>query len=213
MTPVNADAAPFKFDLDLSQNALTLEERLLELQATHAAALARHKVELQAAKKEGEKIGRTSSEARSAETLSAHLQKVVKSAADLLASRKKMHTNLEQQASKMALSIGKYLANAALKKAPHAEIEAMLCGAIGDLSDVPNLILYLPEITAEEVKPRLVELLDEQGFAGRLIVKTEADWTEADVRLVWADGELVKDSNAADAILQKEISNYFGDKT
>lgn len=212
MTPAKADTALFKFDLDLSENALTMEERLLELQARHAEALERHKAELQTAKKEGEEIGRKSSEAIAAQALTAHLQKVVKSAADLLSARSKMHNSLERQASKLAFSTGKYLANAALKKAPHAEIETMLNNAIGDLSNVPHLILHLPEITAEKVKPRLVELLDEHGFAGRLIVKTEADWTEADVRLVWADGELVRDTNEAEAVLQKEISSYFGDE-
>lgn len=212
MSPVNADAAPFKFDLDLSQNALTMEERLSELQAVHATALERHKVELQTARKEGEEVGRTSSEAVAAEALTAHLKKVVKSASDLLSTRTQQHNRLEKQASAMAFSIGKFLANAALQKAPHAEIEAMLSSVISDLSDVPHLILHLPQNTAEEVKPRLIELLDEHGFSGRLIVKTEAEWTEADIRLVWADGELVRDLSAAEAVLQKEISNYFGDE-
>lgn len=213
MSPVKADAAPFKFDLDLSHNALTMEERYEELQALHAETLEKHKVELQAAKKEGENIGRTSSEAVAAQALTAHLQKAVKSASDLLASRSKMHETLERQTSKLALSIGKYLANAALKKAPHAEIETMLTDAIGDLSNVPHLILHLPQITADDVRPKLIELLDDLGFAGRLIVKTEPDWTEADIRLVWADGELVRDLSQAEAVLQKEISSYFGGET
>ncbi|MEP0521148.1 MAG: hypothetical protein ABJO09_17085 [Hyphomicrobiales bacterium] len=212
MSPANADAAPFKFDLDLSQNALTMEERFKELQVLHAETLEKHKVDLQAAKKEGEEIGRKSSEAIAAKALAEHMQKVVKSASGLLSSRSKMHETLERQTSTLALSIGKHLANAALKKAPHAEVEAMLIDAIGDLSNVPHLILHLPQITADEVRPKLIELLDDLGFAGRLIVKTEADWTEADIRLVWADGELVRDLNQAEAILQKEISSYFGDE-
>lgn len=212
MTPAKADAALFKFDLDLSQNALTMEERLQALQVLHAEALEKHKGELQAARKEGEEIGRTSTEAVAAQALTAHLQKVAKSASDLLSSRSQMHNRLEQQASKLAFSIGKYLANAALKKAPHAEIEAMLDAAIGDLSNVPHLVLHLPQITAEEVRPKLAEFLDGHGFAGRLIVKTEVDWTAADIRLVWGNGELVRDMTEAEAILQKEISNYFGEE-
>lgn len=212
MNTIATQATPFNFDLDLSQNALTMEEQFSELRKAHDEATLRHEMELKNARQEGEATGRASTEAQAAEALSKHLSKVAQTASRLLSTRDDMHKNLESQASQLAFAAGQFLARAALKNSPHAEIESLLATAMNDVSEVPHLVLHLPEGTAAEVEPRLMSLLDQHGYGGRLVIKSEANWADQDIRLVWADGELVRDQQASEMMIQKQILSYFEGK-
>lgn len=202
-------STPFRFDLDLSNNAMTVQERLAELEAERVALEAKHSTELAAVRKNSEAKGRESAEAVAAKKVADDVAKIAKSAAALLGTRDKLSQNLENDACELAYTIGTYLAETALAKTPFAEIEALLKDAMDMLSVTPHLVLYLPMETADEIKPQVTRLLDENGFSGRLIIKSERDFNSSDVRVEWSEGQLVRDLEAAKAILREKINHYF----
>ena len=203
------DSVPFRFDLDLSANALTLQERLKAMEADQMALQAQHSTELAEARADSEAKGRASSEAAAAKQMAEEVARLSGRAAELLAMRDSLGEQLEREACDLAYTIGCHLAETALAKTPFAEVEALLKDALAALSDTPHLILYLPEQIAEAIAPQVTGFLDEKGFSGRLIIKTDPDWTLADLRLEWSEGHLVRDRSEAEAALRETITNYF----
>lgn len=202
-------STPFRFDLDLSENAMTLQERLNALDSKNIALEAKHATELVDARKESEAKGRESTEAVAAKKSADDVAKLVKNAAALLSARDALSQKLESEACELAFTIGTHLAETALAKTPFAEIEALLKDTMDVLSDTPHLVMYLPLQTADDIKPQLTRLLDESGFSGRLIIKAEREFTSSDVRLEWSEGQLVRDLEAAKAVLREKINQYF----
>ncbi len=209
MTETVSATTPFRFDLDLSQNAMTVQERLAALEAERVALEAKHSTELAAVRKTSEAKGRESAEAIAAKKVADDVARIAKSAASLLGARDKLNHKLEHEACELAYTIGTHLAETALAKTPFAEIEALLKDTMDVLSDTPHLVLYLPLETADDIKPQLTRLLDESGFTGRLIIKSERDFNSSDVRLEWSEGQLVRDLEAAKAVLREKINHYF----
>ncbi|MEH6727111.1 MAG: hypothetical protein V7703_13195 [Hyphomicrobiales bacterium] len=209
MTETVSAKTPFRFDLDLSQNAMTVQERLVALEAERVALEAKHSTELAAVRKTSEAKGRESAEAIAAKKVADDVARIAKSAASLLGARDKLNHKLEHEACELAYTIGTHLAETALAKTPFAEIEALLKDTMDVLSDTPHLVLYLPLETADDIKPQLTRLLDESGFTGRLIIKSERDFNSSDVRLEWSEGQLVRDLEAAKAVLREKINHYF----
>lgn len=202
-------STPFRFDLDLSKNAMTLQERLNALEIESLALENKHSTELADAIKDSEAKGRESAEAVAAKNSADDVATLVKSATALLSARDASAQKMEREACELAFTIGTYLAETALAKAPFAEIEAMLKETMDVLSDTPHLVLYLPLQTADDIKPQLTRLLDESGFSGRLIIKAEREFANSDVRLEWSEGQLVRDLEAAKAALREKINQYF----
>lgn len=209
MSETVSATTPFRFDLDLSQNAMTVQERLVALEAERVALEAKHSTELAAVRKTSEAKGRESAEAIAAKKVADDVARIAKSAASLLGARDKLNHKLEHEACELAYTIGTHLAETALAKTPFAEIEALLKDTMDVLSDTPHLVLYLPLETADDIKPQLTRLLDESGFTGRLIIKSERDFNSSDVRLEWSEGQLVRDLEAAKAVLREKINHYF----
>lgn len=201
--------APFQFDLDLSKNAMTVQERLSALEAERIALEAKHGTELAEARKDSEAIGRESAEAIAAQNIADNVAKLAKSAATLLGTRDALNQKLESEACELAYTIGCHLAETTLSRTPFAEIEALLKDTMDVLSEAPHLVLYLPMETADEIKPQVTKLLDESGFSGRLIFKAEPEFSISDVRLEWSEGQLVRDLDATKAALREKINHYF----
>lgn len=209
MSEATAISTPFRFDLDLSQNAMSVQERLAALEAERSALKKKHDAELASVRKDGEARGRESEEAAAARKMADEVTRLAKSAVSLLAARDQMNRNLEREACELAYTIGTHLAETALSKTPFAEIEALVKDTMDVLSDTPHLVLHLSLETADEIKPQLTRLLDESGFSGRLIIRAERDFDSSDIRLEWAEGQLVRDLEASKAVLREKITQYL----
>ncbi len=199
----------FSFDLDLSGDAQTLENRLQTAEQKIIALTENHKIELVEMRKQGEEAGRQSGEVRAAEEIEMQIKKLVGQATSLISQRDKMRLALEKEALELAISVGQYLAEKALAKHPVAEIEGLLQSTISDLSTVPHIVLTIPESSAARVKHRIIEILDENGFEGRLMIKTDPEFDVSDIKIDWADGELVRNKEMALASLKEEITRFF----
>lgn len=202
-------STPFRFDLDLSANAMTVQERLAALEAERVALEAKHSAELADARKDSEAKGRASTEAVAIQKIAGDVAKIAQCAVTLLSGRDALAQKLQGEACDLAYAIGTHLAETALAKTPFAEIEALLKETMGILSDTPHLVLYLPLQTADDIKPQLNRLLDESGFSGRLIIKAEREFNSSDVRLEWSEGQLIRDLEAAKTALREKINHYF----
>lgn len=209
MSEATAISTPFRFDLDLSQNAMSVQERLAALEAERLALEKQHSAELVSVRKDGEAKGRESAEAAAARKMADEVAKLAKNAVALLGARDQMTRNLESEACELAYTIGTHLAETALARTPFSEIEALVKDTMDVLSDTPHLVLHLSLETADEIKPQLTRLLDESGFSGRLIIRAERDFDSSDVRLEWAEGQLVRDLEASKAVLREKITQYF----
>lgn len=209
MDAATVNSVPFRFDLDLSSNALTLPERLKAMEADRIALEARHSAELAEARADGEAEGRAFAEAAAAKQMAEEIAGLAGRAAELLSMRDRLGERLEREACDLAYAIGCHLAETALASNPFAEIEALLKDSLGTLSDTPHLILHLPQQIAETIEPQVRSFLDEKGFSGRLIIKSNPGWTRADIRLEWSEGQLVRDRETAEAAIRETITSYF----
>ena len=206
---LSSAANAFSFDLDLSGDALSIEDRLQLAEKKLSAAIKSHQIQLVEARKQAEEAGRQSAEARAAEEIEKQVKVLAKHAATLISQRDSVRLSLEKDALDLAVTVGQYLAECALVRFPLAEIEGLLQSTISDLSSVPHLVLTLPDKSAARIKHRIIEILDENGFEGRLMIKTDAEFDISDIKIEWSEGELVRNKEMALASLREEITRFF----
>lgn len=75
-----------------------------------------------------------------------------------------------------------------------AEIEAFMTQCLSEAIDEPRITFRVAEGVVGKIKPRLEQLAEERGFAGRLVVLGDASLGPADARVEWAEGGAERDT-------------------
>lgn len=209
LLPSTQKPKPFGFDIDLAGENQTVRARLARAEEALADEREAHAKALVEAKEAGFRDGQASAKAQAAKAQADALKALQEHTQSLLSAQETGLAKLSQEAAVLAHTVGAHLAEAALANYPEAELTAMLRKAFQDLQSTPHLIVHLPQDHAEATKTALNTLLDETGYAGRLVVKQDPELAAGDVRLVWASGEISRDRKAAEAHLLQLINTYF----
>lgn len=175
-------------------------------EATHEAAVERARAEGHAAGlAEGRRAAAESiaaDTARAAERLVAEIATLAQAATDT-------HRRLHDEAVGLALAAAERLAATLIAAAPRAGIEQMLRDSLSDLRDVPHVVVRVGADAADDLRGRISGLAAETGFQGRIVVLADPEIGPGDGRIDWADGGVVRDSEAVRRSIEESARAYL----
>ncbi len=200
-----AAPARFLFDLDFSRPepppappeperpTIDLEQHLAQLVQVEERSRAEAFAE---GREEGYAAGRTDAAARAAERLADAAAALVGTARTLLSTLDADRLAIEERAVELAVEAARRLAAHLIDREPLAEVRALLAECLGPLRKAPHLVVRLDAADAAALEPEVARIARETGFEGRIVILGEDDLPRGDCRIEWADGGIVRDSNA-----------------
>jgi flagellar assembly protein FliH len=174
--------------------------------AEHLAALEATRAEAQ---EDGFNAGRSTAEARAAERLADETGRLVGEARRILAALEEHEHVIEREAATLAVAVAKKLAATLIAREPLAEVQALVAECLGPLRRAPHLVIRLAEEDADGLKPEVDRLARETGFEGRIILIGEPEVRRGDCRIEWADGGIVRDSDALARMIDDAIGRFI----
>jgi flagellar assembly protein FliH len=116
---------------------------------------------------------------------------------------------LETEAVEVAVSAARKLAPALMRREPFAEIAALAADCFAHLIGAPHVVVRVNDALYETARARLEEIAGGNGFSGRLVVLSDPDVEFGDCRIEWADGGVVRDAAAAEAVIMEAVERYL----
>lgn len=155
------------------------------------------KAELEAARQEGVEAGRAaalaeaerSTEARIAESLSS----VAADIRALLAARQRYADEAQRDACEAMAVLLRKAVPALSRKAPLAEVEALLSDCLREAFDEPRIVLRVGDALFEPLQQRLSTITATAGFAGKVVLLADETLGAGDARVEWAEGGAERD--------------------
>lgn len=151
---------------------------------------------------------RAAGEAIAARTAQA-AEKLVAGVGELARSAGSERARIEAAAVELALTAARRLARTLIAAMPHAEVERMLRDSLADLRDVPHVVVRVGEGAADDLRQRIGAIAAETGFEGRIVVLADPEIAEGDGRMDWADGGVVRDSDAIARAIEEAAASYL----
>lgn len=116
---------------------------------------------------------------------------------DALIAEQETHTR------KLVLSIAKKILPDFTARHGLQEIEALLDGAVRDMSREPRLVVRVHETQAEAVTAQVEAIATQRAYTGKVVVLADAGVAAGDCRIEWADGGIERNTQTTmDAIEQ-----------
>jgi flagellar assembly protein FliH len=207
-----AAPARFLFDLDFAKPSAPAKAAAPVPPPEPTVTLAEHMAALEAARaeafEEGMAAGRQMAEVRAAERVADEAGRLVGEARRLMAALESERQGLEREAIDLAVTVAKKLAAALVAREPLAEIRALAAECLGPLRKAPHLVVRLREADVDALKPEIDRMAREAGCEGRIILIGEPDIRRGDCRIEWADGGIVRDSEALSAMVDAAVGRY-----
>lgn len=116
---------------------------------------------------------------------------------------------LEREAAALAIAFARKLAGEALSRAP---LDALLEAAgecFRQLIGVPHVVVRIEDDLVERAKTILDRMARERGFEGRIVVLGEPGMAAGDFTIEWAEGGILRDGGALDALMSAAIARRF----
>jgi flagellar assembly protein FliH len=161
---------------------------------------------------EGYDAGRRDRAAAEAGRAAAAAENVAAAAGALLGTLDAERARLEREAVGLAVTVARLLARTLVEREPLAAIEGVAAEALGHLRSAPHLVVRVAPDLVEPVEARLKRLAWERGYEGRIVVLGEPDEALGDVRVEWADGGLVRDRAALEALAEAAVQRFLAAK-
>jgi flagellar assembly protein FliH len=197
--------AKFLFDSNFAPDAINPAELSI--------ARAEHEAKLKEAEANGFRNGfaaaeaETNAEARRRST--AALERIATVTEMLAKTLDAIEARLEAEAVEVAAAVGRKLANELIAREPMAEIAALATECFKQLVTTPHVVVRVNDALHESARARIDEIARQRGFEGRLVVLAEPEITLGDCRVEWADGGLIRDQAATDAIIAELVGRYI----
>ena len=175
--------------------------------------IAVHEAEIKEAEARGYQTGMNAAEARDrteAERRMAAALETIGGALDrVIGGISQVERKLEAEAVEVAAAVAKKLAQALLARDPLTEIADLATTCLRELRSAPHIAVRVHESLHEQVRTRLAEIAAARGFDGKLVVLGEADVPPGDCRVEWADGGMVRDRAATEALIDDAVARYL----
>lgn len=203
---MTAEPSKFIFDLDMSvrrKKTRTLSEEEL-------ASL------INVARREGFEDGHAKGEkgelARTAQAILTAAGDIAKKAEQITGAIDEINRKMLGESVHLGKAVGHKLATHLMAKEPAAELEALVTECMTSLDHVPHLVIHCHPDLADAIRETTEQAMTTSGFSGRLIVMGDPEIPISDGRIEWADGGLVRDTNAISDEIDKCIENYLNAK-
>jgi flagellar assembly protein FliH len=197
--PVRAPEPPPKPTIDLDQH---LAEMVAVEERTRAEAFAQ-------GREEGFLAGRRDAEVRAAERLADEAGALVGLARRLLDTLDAERVAAEAAAVELAVSVARRFAQRLVDAEPLAEVRALLADCLAPLRRAPHLAVRLARADADALRPHIDRLVRETGFEGRIVILGEDEVIRGDCRIEWADGGILRDSDAIAAEVDAAVERWL----
>jgi flagellar assembly protein FliH len=113
---------------------------------------------------------------------------------------------LRAEATSVALACARKVASVAVARFPEDEVIAAIEEAMSVLRDGPRLVVAVAPNQLEAVRGRAEQAAQAFGYPGAIVVRGEPGLRPGDAALVWADGAIAIDREAAFQRLEAAIS-------
>jgi flagellar assembly protein FliH len=157
------------------------------------------------ARTEGMKAG----EARALEAIAAGTVDVAGAVRHALS---RTHDDIEtvrKEAAEIAFAVARKLAAAALEALPAADVELALREAVHQAIGEPRIVLRASKRVVDALNGRIDEIVQEEGFEGRVVVGIDPAITGADCRIEWRGGGAERNEAAIEKDLAALIARRF----
>ncbi len=151
-----------------------------------------------------------------AEILHAHtmaLSAISQSVAALIGNADATATALRAESARLALAVGRKLAESSLAQCPHGEILTLVSECMHKLHLEPRLVIRVAAEFADHIKEQVEPLSERNGFAGRVIVLVEPALTGPACRIEWADGGIEQDLSSTFAAIEEHVTRWHAAQT
>lgn len=166
--------------------------------------------ELAAAREQAFHAGQEQARREAQGQLNGLVGQLARTAERLFAQEAARTTQIEEQAVRLALSVARALAGAALAERPMAGLERAVRECIGHARQTPHLAIRVNETAVEAVEALSKRLALEGGFTGRIVVLGEPDIAPGDGRIEWADGGFAIEAGQMDELISHAVASAFG---
>jgi flagellar assembly protein FliH len=194
----------FLFDLDFG-SAAVVETKQTVLLSAHQAALA--EAEAQAFRN-----GFAAAEARAQDDaqrrFATALEKIAAGLDRMSGELHAIEAKLETEAVEVALTTARKLAPELIAREPLAEISALAGECFTHLVATPHVVVRVSEQLYAQARERLDAIAQGRGFSGRLVVLAEPTIAPGDCRIEWADGGIIRDRAATEAVIIEAVARY-----
>jgi len=119
-----------------------------------------------------------------------------------------VEARLETEAVQVAVAAARKLAGELVASRPTEEIIALVTECFRHLVATPHIAVRVNDGLFEGIKARLEEMARARGFEGRLAVTGVPDIAPGDCRIEWADGGVVRDRAASEAVIADAVERY-----
>lgn len=194
----------FTFDTEFRGRRDVVSE---EAQARVRVSMTHEEIDEMCAKARAE--GLNDGQTRAAEKTAAAIEKCAQAVHKAISKCEHDIEIARERATKIALSIARKLAGAALSACPEAEIEQALRTAITQAVGEPRLILRTSRDVAGILTPRMEDLAKNEGFLAGISVIADPAIAPGDCRIEWQDGGLERNQSAIEHAIDELIEQRF----
>lgn len=193
--------AKFMFDIDFGAPKPANTVLLTEHQAKVSEAETR-------GYRNGFTAGQQEAAGETARRLAIAMESVAHSLSILTRGLSAVELRVEAEAVEVAVATGRKLAETLIAREPLAEIEALALDCFRELVATPHVVVRVNDALYEQAQTKLAGIARETGFDGRLLIMAEPDIAVGDCRIEWADGGMMRNRAAADALIGETVQRF-----
>jgi len=197
--------AKFLFDVDFGSDAVAEKPKQSIPLSAHQAALAEAETK---AYRNGFAAAEAKAQADAQRRSTAALEQIAAGLDRMSGGLRAIEVKLETEAVGVALAVARKLAPELIAREPLAEISALAAECFAQLVATPHVVVRVSDTLYAQARERLDAIAQAHGFAGRLVVLAEPTIGPADCRIEWADGGIVRDRAATDAVITAAVGRY-----
>jgi len=119
-----------------------------------------------------------------------------------------VETRLETEAVQVAVAVASKLSPELIARQPFVEIEALAGDCFRQLVATPTISIQVSADIYESAKQKLDDIAGSRGFQGRLTVSPDPAIGTGDCRIEWADGGVIRDRAATEAVIADVVGRY-----
>lgn len=155
--------------------------------------------------------GREDALVRAEEIAGQHLRQIASQMQFLFTRLGEESASMRRECAEAAVAAAETIAGVALDRFGREAVEAIAGEAIAMLRDAAHIrIATTPELV-ETLRPRLEQLAEATGYAGRLVVSPDPTRRPGDCEIAWADGLIVSDRAEAAQKIRDAAQRWLDD--
>lgn len=158
---------------------------------------------------EGQEAGRTEALDSLEQSCSLLLQNIFTATQNLCERQDEQIALMNKEAAKLAFAIIEKLAPALVEKTPLEEIELIIEHCLKNSPLEPRLVIRVDEAVLPNLQDKLEEMKRKSGYAGQVILISEAMPHISDCRVEWANGGAERDFQGLMGEIEKTVQHFI----